>query len=206
MPKLVILNTSAKGKEFDVPDVTIIGRLRTNPVAIEDSMASREHTKISKESDGYHVEDLKSRNGTLLNGNKIERNKLVPGDVVTVGRTEMRFEEGEVKASEDPTGPISPPAEEVNEEKEEKEIDQKEDKKEATHAPSEPDKVKPPAPSPGSASDGPSTGIKIVYIFMILIFFVMLLFGAKFASEFLIARMMETNKPAPENVQPEFPE
>ena len=41
-------------------------------------------------SDQLVVEDLKSTNGTLVNGKPVERSVLKTGDVLTVGRVEFR--------------------------------------------------------------------------------------------------------------------
>ena len=45
-----------------------IGRNFTNLLVIEEPLASRFHCVIEKMSDGFHVRDLESRNGTMLNG------------------------------------------------------------------------------------------------------------------------------------------
>jgi general secretion pathway protein E len=68
-----------------------IGRNFTNLVAIEEPMASRFHCVIERQADGVSVRDLDSRNGTRVNGKPIKAVMLKEGDVVSIGKTEMRF-------------------------------------------------------------------------------------------------------------------
>jgi general secretion pathway protein E len=68
-----------------------IGRNFTNLLVIEEPMASRFHCVIERGSDGFHLRDLESRNGTLLNGKPIRQSVMVNGDVVTIGKTEIKL-------------------------------------------------------------------------------------------------------------------
>jgi pSer/pThr/pTyr-binding forkhead associated (FHA) protein len=48
---------------------------------------------VETRRDGVWVHDLGSTNGTFVNGERLERpRRLVDGDVVRVGSTELRFE------------------------------------------------------------------------------------------------------------------
>jgi len=80
--------------ELDSADLTI-GRGGQNDVSIEgDEFASARHVRIEPRRDGVWVHDLGSTNGTHVNGLRIDRpRKLVTGDVVRVGETELRYEE-----------------------------------------------------------------------------------------------------------------
>ncbi|HEU5251572.1 MAG TPA: FHA domain-containing protein, partial [Thermoanaerobaculia bacterium] len=52
--------------------VTTIGRSSMNDLPISDKMLSRQHARIVKDDDGgLSVEDLGSRNGTFLNGERL---------------------------------------------------------------------------------------------------------------------------------------
>jgi general secretion pathway protein E len=69
-----------------------IGRNFTNLVVIEEPLASRFHCVIEKMSDGFHVRDLESRNGTMLNGKPLRGEAtFAPGDIVKIGNTEMKL-------------------------------------------------------------------------------------------------------------------
>jgi transcriptional regulator with AAA-type ATPase domain len=54
------------------------------------SMSSA-HAQLTRTQDGWQVEDLQSRNGTLLNGTSIVRERLKDGDVLELGRTMFIF-------------------------------------------------------------------------------------------------------------------
>jgi pSer/pThr/pTyr-binding forkhead associated (FHA) protein len=59
-----------------------------------DEFASARHVRIEPRRDGVWVSDLGSTNGTFVNGVQIDRpRKLVTGDVVRAGETELRYEE-----------------------------------------------------------------------------------------------------------------
>src|SRR5262245_46975511 len=48
-------------------------------------VVSTRHAVIQAESDGYYLIDQQSRNGTFLNGNRVNRAKLSNGDVIQFG-------------------------------------------------------------------------------------------------------------------------
>ena len=67
------------------------GRANEADVTIGDGSMSRRHARILLEQGVWLVEDLGARNGTHLNGERIEgRRPLVPGDVVQMGGTRVR--------------------------------------------------------------------------------------------------------------------
>lgn len=74
----------------NVPPVTI-GRDKAATVHVDDPQCSRIHAAIRFWDDIFVVRDMNSHNGTYLNGSKIVVAKLMPGDVVKVGDTELRF-------------------------------------------------------------------------------------------------------------------
>ena len=52
---------------------------------------SQRHARIDDLEDGLWIEDLGSKNGTFVNGRKVEREKLKAGDVVQLGSIGPRF-------------------------------------------------------------------------------------------------------------------
>ena len=76
-----------------------MGRLDTNDIPVKDTKASREHAKIYKQGDQYAIVDLNSSNGTFVNGEKITKRILKPGDVIEIGVVKMRFEDPEAEAA-----------------------------------------------------------------------------------------------------------
>ena len=82
-----------KGKTVEVSAPTIVGRDHGSGLELgEDEFASAQHARIEPRSDGVWVEDLGSTNGTFVNGERITADRLVPGDVLRVGETELRLE------------------------------------------------------------------------------------------------------------------
>jgi hypothetical protein len=84
-----------EGEEFDLDAAAVtIGRATQNIVTIDgDEFASARHARVEPRRDGVWVQDLGSTNGTFVNGVRIDRpRKLVAGDVVRAGETELRYE------------------------------------------------------------------------------------------------------------------
>src|SRR5688572_17326201 len=69
-------------KEWDGTEPLRVGRLPTCglPIAVTD--VSREHCVFEPSNGGFKVRDLGSRNGTLLNGLRVEEGPIAAGDVV----------------------------------------------------------------------------------------------------------------------------
>ena len=66
-------------------DSLVIGRSSTSDLPLPDRFLSRHHARIFRDGDRYLVEDLGSRNGTLLNGEAIAApSPLAPGDVIRI--------------------------------------------------------------------------------------------------------------------------
>ncbi len=96
--RLVVLQSQVlqAGEEFDLDSSPLtIGRGTQNDVSIDgDEFASARHVRIEPRRDGVWASDVGSTNGTYVNGVRIDRpRKLVQGDVVRAGETELRFEE-----------------------------------------------------------------------------------------------------------------
>ena len=76
-----------------LPENTVktVGRTARADFIVEAPLVSRIHCRLTAEaSDQLVVEDLKSTNGTRVNGKAVERSVLKTGDVLTVGRVEFR--------------------------------------------------------------------------------------------------------------------
>lgn len=113
MPKLSIRLRAGGVKEINLrKDTFTIGRLPENDLEINDTMASRRHSKIVKKKKGYMVYDLKSANGTFLNKKQIKSELLKDGDDIQIGNTIITFKEDAVvdEPQEQPdAAPPSPP-------------------------------------------------------------------------------------------------
>ena len=73
-------------------DVLTIGRGRDNDIQIKnDSKVSRYHCKVFRRGDNFYIEDNKSSNGSLVNGELITERRLFGGEEVIIGETFFRF-------------------------------------------------------------------------------------------------------------------
>ncbi|MEU3518383.1 FHA domain-containing protein [Streptomyces sp. NPDC006654] len=93
-PVLVGLEGPLAGERIPVLDTRVtFGRNSENTVVISSLSVSRFHAEIVFDEDnGYVLHDLESSNGTLVNGAEVESRLLQPGDVITLGDQEFRFE------------------------------------------------------------------------------------------------------------------
>ena len=70
--KIYILNGSEKGQSFEIEGDTIhVGRSSANDIKLKDKSISRRHLRVRMNGDTYYVKDLKSTNGTVVQGLKI---------------------------------------------------------------------------------------------------------------------------------------
>ena len=68
-----------------------VGRLPDNDVRIDNPTVSGHHSLIINILNDSFLEDLNSTNGTYVNGKLIKKHALQNGDVITVGRHQLRF-------------------------------------------------------------------------------------------------------------------
>lgn len=80
--------------EFQLGDQPItIGRSADADIVLLDERVSRIHCGIRLWDGDFYIKDLKSRNGTWVNNQKIDVAKLKAGDVIRVGSTTLSFEQ-----------------------------------------------------------------------------------------------------------------
>lgn len=72
----------------------------TLTLTLPSPVLSGKHARISRTADGWVVEDLQSRNGTLVNGQLTTRAVLRTGDLIDVGRVFLAVEEVALDAEE----------------------------------------------------------------------------------------------------------
>jgi hypothetical protein len=70
----------------------VIGRHPDCDVAVSDSTVSRHHARLRFRDGHWTVEDLDSRNGTSLNGRRVGRCELRPGDHLALGHLALRVD------------------------------------------------------------------------------------------------------------------
>ena len=92
--RLVLVNGDGTGAAYRLDSAAVtVGRGPSNDIALDDDFASTLHARVEPRQDGVWVEDVGSTNGTAVNGVVLSGSrKLVPGDVIRVGETDLRFE------------------------------------------------------------------------------------------------------------------
>lgn len=102
LPPFRLHITPAEGPPFDhtVEDESlVVGRAADSGLSLADPFLSRRHSRLFRKGAGLFVEDLGSRNGTLLNGNPVlSPTQVRPGDVIRVSNSTIRISSGEPEA------------------------------------------------------------------------------------------------------------
>lgn len=101
MPTLVISIDGAVIKEVLLSkERTTLGRRPYNDVVIDNLAVSGEHAVLTMSEDGsVLIEDLRSTNGTYVNGQAVLRHVLMHGDLLDIGRYKIRFVQQEKNAT-----------------------------------------------------------------------------------------------------------
>jgi pSer/pThr/pTyr-binding forkhead associated (FHA) protein len=69
----------------------VIGRSRSCNLRLPSADASRRHAEIVGAKGGFLLRDLRSTNGTFLNGERVEERQLRPGDRIQIGGDTITF-------------------------------------------------------------------------------------------------------------------
>jgi pSer/pThr/pTyr-binding forkhead associated (FHA) protein len=107
----LILETQLTNKRvFPFYAKMIIGRHSTNDIPLPDRTVSKRHAVIGRVRGQAVVKDLGSRNGTFVNGQKVEKAILSCGDRLKVGSVMLRFfQEDETPQGKDAESTTTPP-------------------------------------------------------------------------------------------------
>lgn len=87
------IDDPAGAAPYPLLPVTGIGRAASNLIVLNSNYISNEHALITLRGQQWWLEDLKSRNGTTLNGILLtEATVISPGDIIGIGNTDFKFE------------------------------------------------------------------------------------------------------------------
>ena len=75
-------------------DSLTLGRARSNSIVLDDMLVSRHHARISADDQGLIIEDLGSRNGTFVNGRRVQTTRLHEGDRIGIGASTFEVRDG----------------------------------------------------------------------------------------------------------------
>src|SRR5262249_44080818 len=100
--KKLLVSDGRTEREVLLVGTIVVGRDPSCQLNDLDPLLSRRHAEFVPSGRGVTVRDLKSRNGILVNGDKVPEHQLKPGDVVQLGHLHVRYvEEPVVKSPED---------------------------------------------------------------------------------------------------------
>jgi FHA domain len=84
----IVEPAARRGETFVLPDEITVGRGGGCGIVLDDSFVSQVHARVFRRNGDVFVEDLGSRNGTLLNGRPVANaERLRRGDRVQFGKT-----------------------------------------------------------------------------------------------------------------------
>ena len=89
---MVVVRGPNAGSRFLIDrDLTSVGRHPDSHIFLDDVTVSRRHAELHRRDDGIHVHDLGSLNGSYVNGERVEDQRLEHGDEVQIGRFKFMF-------------------------------------------------------------------------------------------------------------------
>ncbi len=94
MPTLILKFKEESKGEFSLDRGTSLtmGRKSSNNIVIDNMAVSGTHAKVDVLEEGFLLTDLKSKNGTFVDGKPISSHWLQKGDVITIGKHQIVFE------------------------------------------------------------------------------------------------------------------
>jgi hypothetical protein len=91
-PRFTVMVGGGAGRVIAVDrGAAVIGRSRSADIQLLDDGVSRQHCRVVRTGDTVSVEDLGSRNGTLVNGKRVTRAMLEPGDRLQIGAAVLQL-------------------------------------------------------------------------------------------------------------------
>lgn len=108
-PAVIVLSGPLAGTIVDVEDELSIGRRPESGLHLSDELVSRRHAVIVRRSEGWLIEDLGSRTGTIVDGSDIGRSRMLEdGAKIVVGQTLLQFSSRRGPLDRAPTALVPP--------------------------------------------------------------------------------------------------
>lgn len=157
--KFEVVYTNGVQHEVELQGHTmVVGRDPACDLVLSDAKCSRRHAIIEMGPSGLLVRDNGSANGVFVNGRKVERSPLIPGDIIRVGETVL-------KVLIESTGTVVMGAEEMDEYQETEDLTRPQDlalfpddtdtSSDLPPAPPGPVELPPPPPPPAAVTPPP---------------------------------------------------
>jgi FHA domain len=110
----LIVTDGRRERELLLVSRIVVGRDPTCDLSEADPLLSRRHAEFAVDGDSIVVRDLGSRNGIYVNGSRIAEGTLESGDIVRIGRLQLRYVEDSApltampELADDATGIVFP--------------------------------------------------------------------------------------------------
>ncbi|RYF09427.1 MAG: FHA domain-containing protein, partial [Deltaproteobacteria bacterium] len=90
---LQFISGKYQGGEFPLPPIgeLHIGRAAEADIVLVEDLVSRRHARLTAQGEVLTLQDLSSTNGTLVNGEKVERASLQLGDRIVLGSSTIQI-------------------------------------------------------------------------------------------------------------------
>lgn len=100
MHKIVIMVEGLPNRAVDLVKArTTLGRRPFNDVVLDHLSVSGEHAALILAGEQVQLEDLGSTNGTVVNGEPVQKRILSQGDQIELGQVRIRFEHAQAGAA-----------------------------------------------------------------------------------------------------------
>lgn len=100
--KLILsLNNSILGEYPLDKERIVLGRKPENDIQVDNLAVSGQHAAIITILSDSFLEDLESTNGTYVNGKLVKKHALKNGDVITIGKHELKYVNDEASDQDD---------------------------------------------------------------------------------------------------------
>ena len=95
MPYIVIKSNGQEVARRELDRGVVVGRAPDCDVSVRDILLSRRHCRLQPSDDGWMVQDLQSKNGTVIDGERLRVPRLLSdNDVIRLGRSKIIFHAG----------------------------------------------------------------------------------------------------------------
>lgn len=95
---LEVIEGKNLGKRFPLEEGAVcLGRHSQCEIVLTDPEISRRHLKLTVEEAGWFLDDLGSMNGTWVNGQRVMRQTVAPGDKIQIGQTVLQVRRAVLK-------------------------------------------------------------------------------------------------------------
>jgi len=109
VPRFVLRGVSGQGfgRSYPIVGPTLVGRAPECNLRLDENGLSRQHARLIPTDDGLQLEDLGSTNGSTINGKRVQRGLVRPGD--ELGFDALRFQVS-APGQHEPAPPAAAPA------------------------------------------------------------------------------------------------